>query len=84
MSLRLNVAATRAYDHLKTRPGAPFRRSDARDPAALDAITGRIRQLVAEYRVNGQSGSHGGVYVFWTEIHREIEAGGFDDLLDRL
>lgn len=84
MSLRLNVAATRAYDLLKTRPGAQPRRSDARDPATLEAVTGRLRQLIAEYRVNGHQGAAGGTYVFWSEVSREIERGAFDDLLDRL
>jgi hypothetical protein len=84
MSLRLNLAATRAYDMLKRRPGASPRRSDARDLGALDAVTGRIRQLVSEYQIHGEEGAGGALYVFWTEVQGQIEKGVFDDLLGNL
>lgn len=83
MSLRLSVAAVRAYDLMKQRPGAPRRRSDARDGETLDQITRRLEELVATYRVNGHD-ERGATYVFWTEVSREVEAGAFDDLLARL
>jgi hypothetical protein len=84
MSLRLSAAAVRTYDALKTRPGASFRRSDARDPAAVNAVAVRLRELIAVYRIGGHDGPGGATYVFWSEIVREIDAGAFDDLLDRL
>ncbi|MBC8104823.1 MAG: hypothetical protein H7Z41_19785 [Cytophagales bacterium] len=84
MSLRLPIAATRAYDLLKSRPGATPRRSDARDLATLERISGRLRQLVGEYQINGDEGAGGSLYVFWTEVQAQIEKGVFDDLLDGL
>ncbi|MES2464385.1 MAG: hypothetical protein V4671_27810 [Armatimonadota bacterium] len=84
MSLRLSLAATRTYDMLKSRPRATPRRSDARDLATLDAVSVRLRQLAAEYRINGEEGAGGALYVFWTEIQQEIDRGAFDDLLDNL
>jgi hypothetical protein len=84
VSLRLEAAAVRAYDALKRRPGAPTRTSDARDAAALNAVTQRLRELVADYRVGGHEGPAGATYVFWTEVSARIEGGLFDDLLDRL
>ena len=83
MSLRLASAAVRAYDLLKQRPGARPRRSDARDADALAAVTRRLEELIAAYRVHGQR-ENGGTYVFWTEVKAQIESGAFDDLLDRL
>ena len=83
MSLRLDTAAVRAYDLMKTRPGAAHRRSDARDPEALAAVGRRLRELIAAYRVNGHD-ERGATFVFWAEVHREVEAGAFDDLLPRL
>ena len=83
MSLRLPSAAVRAYDHLKNRPGAPRRRSDARDPAALAAVTRRLEELVGAYRIGGQV-ERGATYVFWTEVENQIGLGEFDDLLDLL
>jgi hypothetical protein len=83
MSLLLSAAAIRAYDTLKRRPGARVRHSDARDAAQLAAVTRRIHELIEAYRITGNAGTGGGTYVFWTEILREIEAGAFDDLLDR-
>lgn len=84
MSLRLNTAAVRAYDLLKSRPGASVRRSDARDPATLEAVTRRLRELVLSYRLSGHDGPGGATYVFWSEVSRVVEAGAFDDLLDGL
>ena len=84
MSLRLNLAATRTYDMLKSRPGALRRRSDARDLTTLEAVTVRLRQLAAEYRINGEEGAGGALYVFWTEVQYQIDRGAFDDLLDNL
>jgi hypothetical protein len=84
MSLRLPAAAVRAYDALKMRPGASLRRSDARDPALVNDIGVRLRELIATYRISGHDGPGGATYVFWSEILREIESGAFDDLLDRL
>lgn len=81
MSLRLNIAATRAYDRLKQCPGAARRVSDARDPRTLEAVVARIRQLVGEYRISGDMGPGGQMYVFWTELEREIQNGAFDDLV---
>ena len=83
MSLRLNVAAVRTYDQLKHRPGARPRRSDARDADALAAVERRLRELVAGYRVNGHD-ERGALYVFWTEVEKEVSAGAFDDLLPLL
>ncbi len=84
MSLRLNAAAVRAYDVLKTRPGAAPRKSDARDAGALEAISGRLRELIDAYRIHGQEGPGGATYVFWTEVSGQLGAGAFDDLMDRL
>lgn len=84
MSLRLSAAAVRAYDVLKTRPGASPRKSDARDAGALEAISVRLRELIDAYRINGQDGPGGATYVFWTEVNRELASGAFDDLMDRL
>jgi hypothetical protein len=83
MSLVLSTAAIRTYDALKRRPGARSRHSDARDTAVLAAVTRRLHELIGAYRISGTEGQGGGLYVFWTEIAREIEAGAFDDLLDR-
>ncbi len=83
MSLRLSVAAVRAYDLLKQRPGASPRRSDARDPQTLAAVTRRLEELIATYRVSGHD-ERGATFVFWTEVSREIESGAFDDLLGLL
>ncbi|MDX1932806.1 MAG: hypothetical protein SFU56_09395 [Capsulimonadales bacterium] len=84
MSLLLSVAARRAYDALKSRPGANPRESGARDDDALTAVIHRLHQLIDGYRLNERRGPNGHVYVFWFEISREIENGAFDDLLDRL
>jgi hypothetical protein len=83
VSLLLPVAVRKAYDALKTRPGAHRRESDARDFTILQAVTERIYQLIDGYRLNEQRTANGNVYVFWTEINGEIEKGAFDDLLDR-
>ena len=84
MSLRLPVAAERAYDLLKTRPGArPRRRSGARDARALAAVERRLNELIAAYRVHGHEAS-GTTYVFWAEVETEVGAGAFDDLLSQL
>lgn len=83
MSLRLQTAAVRAYDLLKQRPGATPRRSDARDPEALAAVTRRLGELIGSYRVNGHQ-ERGTTYVFWTEVSAQVEAGVFDDLLPLL
>jgi len=84
MSLLLRSAAVRAYDLLKTRPGAPVRRSDARDPAALDAVAVRLNELVSAYRVGAHDGGNGRTYVFWHEVSGAVQNGLFDDLIDRL
>lgn len=84
MSLRLNAAAVRAYDVLKTRPGASPRKSDARDASALEAISGRLLELIDTYRIHGQAGPGGATYVFWTEVSGQLQSGAFDDLMDRL
>lgn len=83
MSLRLSDAAVRTYDFLKQRTGAPRRRSDARDGQALAALTLRLEEMIADYRLSGQREA-GATYVFWTEVQSRIEAGAFDDLTDRL
>lgn len=83
MSLRLDVAAVRTYDALKTRPGARPRASGARDVRALDAVSVRLRELIAGYRVSGHD-ERGATYVFWSDVSRQIEAGAFDDLLGLL
>jgi hypothetical protein len=83
LSLRLSTAAVRAYDLLKQRPGAPRRRSDARDPEALAAVTRRLEELIAAYRVNSHQ-ERGATYVFWTEVAAQVEAGAFDDLVGGL
>jgi hypothetical protein len=84
MSLRVSLAAVRTYDALKRRPGARPRQSDARDTTLLKDVEGRILQFVHEYQINGSEGMGGFTYVFWSEVEREISAGRFDDLLDRL
>ncbi len=84
MSLIISLAATRAYDAMKGRPGARPRHSDAHDPAVLRAVIERIQQLIGDYRLNAHRAPNGNTYVFWVEISREIELGAFDDLLDRL
>jgi len=84
MSLRLSAAAVRAYDALKTRPGASLRRSDARDPVIVNDVAGRLNELIIACRISGHDGPGGATYVFWSEILREIESDAFDDLLDRL
>lgn len=83
MSLKLSLVAARTYDELKRRPGATLRVSDARDPAALDAVTRRLLELVGAYKI-GSDQDRGGTYLFWSEVLQEIQAGTFDDLLDRL
>jgi hypothetical protein len=83
MSLVVSAAAIRAYDTLKRRPGARVRRSDARDAAQVAAVTRRLNELIQTYRIAGNEGAGGGIYVFWTEVLREIEGGAFDDLLDQ-
>jgi hypothetical protein len=84
VSLRLSTAAIRTYDALKSRPNATPRKSDARDARVLSAVTERLHELIGSYRISGEKGSGGATYVFWTEVLREIDAGTFDDLLDRL
>ena len=84
MSLRVSLAAVRTYDALKRRPGAHPRQSDARDMGLLRDIETRITQFVYEYRIGGDTAMGGYLYVFWTEVEREIAAARFDDLLDRL
>ena len=83
VSLRLSAAATRTYDLLKQRPGARPRRSDARDPEALAAVTRRLQDLIAAYKVGGHD-ERGATYVFWTEVQEQVNSGQFDDILDRL
>ena len=83
MSLRLSDAAVRAYDFLKQRTGAPRRRSDARHGETLAALTRRLEELIAAYRISEQR-EMGAAYVFWTEVQSQIEAGAFDDLMDHL
>ena len=83
MSLRVSLAAIRTYDALKRRPGARPRQSDARDMSLLQTVERRLNQFVDEYQINGQR-ENGIIYVFWTEVEREILAGRFDDLMDRL
>jgi hypothetical protein len=84
MSLRLSAAAIRTYDALKARPNARPRKSDARDKDALEAIHGRLGELISSYRLGGHPGPGGQTYVFWTEVLAHIQSGVFDDLLDRL
>ena len=84
MSLRVSLAAVRTYDALKRRPGATPRQSDARDMGLIKDVERRITQFAHEYQINGQEGMGGSLYVFWSEVEREINAGRFDDLLDRL
>ena len=84
MSVRLSSAAAQVYDMLKSRPGAQPRKSGARDPAVLDAVTKRLGELIASYRISGHEGSGGATYVFLTEVRGAVDAGAFDDLLDRL
>lgn len=83
MSLRLNVAAERAYDELKFRPGARPRRSGARDKTALASVENRLRELIGAYHLHGHD-ENGATYLFWTDVEREIRAGRFDDLLSLL
>lgn len=84
MSIRVNTAAVRVYDALKERPGACPRESDARDKVTLGDIERRLRELIASYRLGGHEGPGNVTYVFWSEISGVVNAGAFDDLLDRL
>ena len=84
MSLRVSLAAVRAYDALKRRPGASPRDSDARDIGLVTDVERRLTQYVHEYQLTGQQGMGGALYVFWFEVEREITAGRFDDLIPRL
>lgn len=84
MSLRTSLAAVRTYDALKRRPGARPRQSDARDTGLIQSIERRLIQMVQEYEINGQVAMAGALYVFWSEVEREINAGRFDDMLDGL
>ena len=84
MSMLLSAAAPRVYDALKRRPGARPRASDARDAATLEAVHGRLRELIGSYRLGAHTPANGRTYVFWPEIGALIDAGAFDDLLDRL
>ena len=83
MSVIVSTAALRAYDLLLTRPGATKRASGARDMVGVGLVRSRIHQFIGEYRLISQS-DRGNSYVFWVEIEREIRAGAFDDLLERL
>jgi hypothetical protein len=84
MSLRLPIAALRTYDALKQRPGACPRASDARDAETLAEISTRLGQLVSDYRIGCHTAPSGLRYVFWSEVLTQVQAGAFDDLLDRL
>lgn len=84
MSVKLSTAAIRTYDALKAHPKASPRRSDARDAAVLEAIQGRLRELIGSYQIGGHTGQGGSTYVFWTEIEAQVRAGAFDDLLGLL
>lgn len=84
MSMRLSVATIRTYDALKARPGARPRISDARDTQVLGLVENRIKELIGSYRINGHDGPNGTLYVFWSEVGREVDSGAFDDLLGGL
>ena len=83
MSLRLSLAAERAYDLMKQRAGAARRRSDARDPVTLTAVTHRLEELIAACRLNGHR-DRAGVFVFWTEVQKEVDGGAFSIHQQRL
>jgi hypothetical protein len=84
MSIRLPLAAVRAYDAMRDRPGASPRRSGARDPALVAAVERRLRELISDGRLGAQDGYAGQMYVFWTEVDAHLRSGAFDDLLDGL
>ena len=77
MSLKVSAAAVRAYDALRSRPGA-------RDPKGVAAVETRLRELIQNGCVGGHDGQSGALYVFWSEIDARVREGAFDDLLDRL
>ena len=81
MSLKITTAALRTYDLLKESPRATQRRSDARDPVVLEAIQGRLRELIVSYRINSQIGQHGQTFIFFSEVEPLVREGAFDDLL---
>ena len=81
MSLKIATAAVRTYDLLKESPRYVPRRSDARDPVVLEAIHGRIRELIVSYQITSQIGQHGQTFIFFSEIEPLVRAGAFDDLL---
>ena len=56
MSLKVSAAAVRAYDTLRSRPGA-------RDPAGVAAIESRLRELIQTGRVGGHDGQGGALFV---------------------
>jgi hypothetical protein len=81
MALKIATAAVRTYDLLKESPRATPRRSDARDPEVLEAIHGRIRELLVSYRISSQIGQGRQTFVFWSEIEPLVHEGAFDDFL---
>ena len=84
MSIPLTVAARRAYDALKERPGATLRVSDARDAATLAAISARLGELIGDYRLGVHRAPSGAPYIFWSEVSARIAEGALDDLLGGL
>lgn len=84
MSLKLSNAALRTYDLLKESPKATPRRSDARDPAVLEAVQGRLRELIVSYRLGSHTGQGGSTFVFWSELEPLVRGGAFDDLIGLL
>lgn len=84
MSMSLSAAAIRTYDELKQRPNARPRQSDARDLQTLEAVTGRLKELIGSYRLGAHLRPGGRTEVFWIEIRPLIDSGAFDDLLHGL
>ena len=81
MALKIATAAVRTYDLLNESPRATPRRSDARDPVVLEAIQGRIRELLVSYRISSQIGQGRQTFVFWSEIEPLVREGVFDDFI---
>ncbi len=84
MSLKISAAALRNYDLLKESTRATPRHSDARDPAVLEEIHRRLRELIMTYRITSQLGQHGQTFIFFSEVEPLVREGAFDDLLSLL
>lgn len=84
MSMRIKLASLKVYDLLKDRPGATPRHSGARDRDLVVQIEGRLRELIADGRLNANWDPNGQIYVFMSDVELVIRGGLVDDLIHRL